>query len=69
MVDGQTERYQAFKDTTGDIAPEHSKGSPLPPPAEATPPYFSPNTNALTIPETNAHRTHPQDQGARQAQA
>ena len=33
------------------------------------PPYFSPNTNALTIPETNARLTHPQDHSARQAQA
>jgi hypothetical protein len=66
MVDGQTERHQAFKDPLGDIAPEHSKGSPLSRPAEAGPPY-SPNTNALAIPETDAHLTHPQDQGARQA--
>jgi len=33
------------------------------------PTLFSPNTNALTILKTNAHLTHPQNHGARQAQA
>jgi hypothetical protein len=60
---------RAFKGTLGNIGPEYSKGSPLSRPGEASPPYFSPNTNALTIPQTNAHLTHPQNYGARQAQA
>src|SRR5215472_15936483 len=68
MVNGQTERQPAFKDTPRDTG-RHSKGVPLSRPTGASPPYFSPNTNALTIPEANAHLTHPQNYGARQAQA
>jgi hypothetical protein len=47
----------------------HSKGNSLSRPAGANPPYFAANTDALTIPETNAHLTHPQNHCARRAQA
>jgi len=65
MVKRSANRRSRIRLATLADTPKESPVSPT----GASPPYFSPNTNALTIPEANAHLTHPQNYGARQAQA